>query len=78
MTNKEKQFEIEAERSLATIEQAIGFMELTGGDIRLFSYAMLRASAHLFAEINGAADLQKAIQHVGRVEEAHRRPCGRA
>lgn len=78
MTNNEQQFEIEARRSLATIEDAIIGMDLHGGNIQMFAYTMLRASAHLFAEVHSLADLERAASHLVIEEHSRRQLCGRA
>ncbi len=79
MTNEnEQQFKVEAERSMATLEQAISTMEQFGGNIHMFSYAMLRASLHLFAEVRGFSEMERAIQHLLHEEQKRHQLCGRA
>jgi hypothetical protein len=78
MTDNEKQYLIECERSTGVIEQTVSTMHKFGGDIRIFSFTMLRTSLHLFAEVHGFAEVEKAIQHMLADEQKRRQPCGRA
>ncbi|EEX10094.1 hypothetical protein SL1157_2144 [Ruegeria lacuscaerulensis ITI-1157] len=77
-TENELQFQVEAERSMATLEQAISTMEQFGGNVHMFSYAMLLASVRLFAEVRGFPELEKAIPHLLHREQQRHQPCGRA
>ncbi len=77
-TDNEKQFEVEAERSVATLEQAISTMEQFGGNIDMFSYTMLRASMYLYAEVRGFSELERVFPHLLAQEQKRRQPCGRA
>lgn len=77
MTDNEHQFQIESERSMVTLEQAILCMEEHGGNVQIFSYTMLRAAAHMFAEVHGMGDLERAMQHLAIEEQSRHRPCGR-
>lgn len=77
-TETEKQFQIEAERSMAMIEQAIAGMEQFGGDVNLFAYAQLKASLHLFVQVRGFPELEQAINQLLAEEQKRRRPSGRA
>lgn len=78
MTDNDHQFAVETERSLATLEQAISCLDRFGGDLRIFSYTMLRASSHLFAQVHGVQELAKAQTHIQSEEEKHRTTTGRA
>jgi len=78
MTDNEHQYLIECERSKGAIEQAVLTMDQFGGDIRIFSFTMLRTSLHLFAEVHSFKELEKAIQYMLAEEQKRRQPCGRA
>lgn len=78
VTDNEHQFQIETERSLVAIEEAVQCIAEHGGNIRIFSYVMLRAAGHLFSEIHGTADLDKALTSVSQAEIAWRQSAGSA